>query len=80
MFGSDKIMQISRQVFNDAKEKGIFDRLNEAHSLTSGAKAVFTTDSLRGIQILRRAAGGHGFSMYSGLPHMLSELGPTPTF
>lgn len=42
-------MEISRQVFNDAKEKGIFDRLNEAHSLTSGVKAVFTTDSLRGI-------------------------------
>lgn len=63
---------MSREVFYEAKEKGVFDRLNEAHSLTSGVKAIFTADSLRGIEILRRAAGGHGFSMYSGLPHNLS--------
>lgn len=48
--------------------------------MASGVKAIFTTDSLKSIEILRRAAGGHGFSMYSGLPALLSELGPTPTF
>lgn len=50
----------------------MFDRLNETHALASGVKAIFTTDSLRGIEILRRAAGGHGFSQYSGLPGLLS--------
>ena len=24
--------------------------------------------------------GGHGFSMYSGLPGLISELSPTPTY
>ncbi len=24
--------------------------------------------------------GGHGFSYYSGLPGIISELGPTPTY
>lgn len=24
--------------------------------------------------------GGHGFSMYSGLPGIISELSPTPTY
>lgn len=80
MLGAEKINEISRQVFYDAKERSVFDRLNEVHSLTSGVKAIFSGDSLRGIEILRRACGGHGFSMYSGLPGLLSEIGPTPTY
>lgn len=80
LFGADKIYETSRSVFYDAKNKEVFDRLNETHALASGVKAVFTTDSLRGIEILRRAGGGHGYSLYSGLPQLLTELGPTPTF
>lgn len=67
-------------MFNDAKNKGVFDRLNETHSITSGAKAIFTADSLKGMEILRRAAGGHGFLMYSGLPGLIQEFSPTPTY
>jgi hypothetical protein len=39
-----------------------------------------SADSLKSMEILRRAAGGHGFSQYSGLPGLLSEIGPAPTF
>jgi acyl-CoA oxidase len=68
------------EVFNDAKHKGVFDRLNEAHAVTSGAKAILTNEALRGMEILRRAAGGHGFLMASGLPGVIQEFAPTPTY
>lgn len=41
------------------------------HTITSGAKAIFTNEALRGMEILRRAAGGHGFLMASGLPGVI---------
>ena len=68
------------EVFDDAKTRGIFDKLNEAHAVTSGAKAILTSDGLRGMEILRRAAGGHGFLMASGLPGVIQEFAPTPTY
>ena len=34
---------------------------------------------MRGMEILRRSAGGHGFSQYSGLPGLIGELSPTVT-
>ena len=49
MFGSAAIKDLSLLVFNEAKNKGKFDRLNEAHSLISGLKSIFTTDALQGI-------------------------------
>jgi hypothetical protein len=35
-------VETSYEVFNEAKNQGIFDRLNESHAISSGAKAVFT--------------------------------------
>jgi len=32
------------------------------------------------MEILRRAAGGHGFLMASGLPGVIQEFSPTPTY
>jgi len=32
------------------------------------------------MEILRRAAGGHGFLMSSGLPGVIQEFSPTPTY
>lgn len=50
------------------------------HTIASGAKAVFTNEALRGMEIMRRAAGGHGFLMASGLPGVIQEFSPTPTY
>jgi len=32
------------------------------------------------MEIMRRAAGGHGFLMASGLPGVIQEFSPTPTY
>ena len=79
MFGSYAMRDLARKIFEDAK-KNTFDRLNEAHSLASGVKAIFTIDAINGVETLRRGMGGHGFSYYSGLPGILNEMSPTATF
>ena len=63
----------------DAKENN-FSRLNEAHIITSSVKGVSTKDGLEGLEIVRRAAGGHGYSSYSALPTLQLEVVPTYTF
>lgn len=78
MFCQKRLNQLANEVFEEAKN-GKFDRLNEAHSITSSAKAIFTKDVLRGMEIIRRAAGGHGYSMYSGLPLPILEVLSTYT-
>ena len=40
----------------------------ETHAIGSCLKMVCTTATVDGIEELRRACGGHGFSDYSGLP------------
>lgn len=65
---------------SEAKNHENFDRLNETHAITSGAKAIFSNEALKGLEILRRSAGGHGFLMYSGLPGLVQEFSPMPTY
>lgn len=43
-------------------------------------KAIITGDTLKAMEVLRRSAGGHGFSSYSGLPQIQTEVSPTATF
>lgn len=67
LFAIKSITDLSNQILNEAKE-GNFKNLNEAHVLTSAVKAICTKDGLQGLETLRRASGGHGYSSYSGLP------------
>ena len=62
------------------QDRGDFSRLNPAHALSSGLKAIFTADTLKALEFIRRAAGGHGFSSYSGIPGIHTELSPTVTY
>ena len=64
-------------MFEQAKQ-GRFDRLNEAHILTSATKAILSLDVLRGAEIVRRSAGGHGFHAYNGIIPI--QLEATPLF
>ncbi len=52
-------------------EREDFTMLNSLHALISGLKAHFTTNTLEGIEQLRSACGGHGYSFYSGLPSIM---------
>ena len=61
-----KIGELSIFVFEQAQQ-GKFERLNEAHLLTSATKAILSSDMLRGAEIVRRSCGGHGFHLYNGI-------------
>jgi hypothetical protein len=52
----------------DECQKGNFSGLNMLHVNASGMKASYTWDAFYGTETLRQALGGHGFSMYSGIP------------
>ena len=71
---------MAEDVIKKAKEHNDFKELNSVHALSSGVKAVLTADTLKATEVLRRSAGGHGFSSYSGLPGIQTEVSPTATF
>jgi len=61
-------------------ESGDFSLLELLHHYTSGFKAFFTDMAFKGLDNLRQACGGAGFSAYSGLPNLVFEYSPQPTF
>lgn len=79
LFSFKTMLEISNEVL-DSAARNVFDRLQEAHIITSSIKALSTRDGLRGLEILRRAGGGHAFSNYSGIPMLQNELTPAYTF
>ena len=78
-FAYKQMITLTKEVMDEAR-KGDFSKLNEAHIIISSIKAVSTKDGINGIDILRRSAGGHGFSSYSAFPNLQLELAPTYTF
>jgi alkylation response protein AidB-like acyl-CoA dehydrogenase len=80
LFAKNTVDELADFVFAEAKLHNRFNHLNETHTITSGVKAILTRDGLRGLEILRRAAGGHGYSSYSGIPQMIIEMTPSFTY
>lgn len=80
LFTYQYVYDLALDVVKDAQEKNEFGRLNSTHALSSSVKAVITTDTLKAMEVLRRSAGGHGFSSYSGLPGIQTEVSPTATY
>ena len=73
-FTTQLVNNLCTSVFEDAK-KGKFDQLQEAHIISSGVKAIQSYDHLKGLEIARRACGGHGFHFYNGIVGVLQEYG-----
>ncbi|KAI9708723.1 MAG: hypothetical protein M1820_003678 [Bogoriella megaspora] len=60
-------------------ERGDFGTLAELHSTSSGLKSLCTMYAADGIEICRRAMGGHGFGGGSGLVGINSDYLSKPT-
>ena len=74
LFTAKAIDQLAKHVFQESKQ-GRFDRLNEAHILSSATKAYLTLEALNNAEVARRAAGGHGFHLYNGMIGTQQEMG-----
>lgn len=55
---------------------GSFDLLADLHATSSGLKSLITTVTTDMIETCRRACGGHGFSMFSGLVNDYQDYVP----
>ncbi|XP_053381780.1 peroxisomal acyl-coenzyme A oxidase 1-like [Mercenaria mercenaria] len=65
---------------NADMEKGIFDEMAALHGLAAGLKAYSAEITSNGIDKLRRACGGHGYSHASGLPKIWTYITPACTY
>ncbi|KAI9313438.1 acyl-CoA dehydrogenase/oxidase C-terminal [Dichotomocladium elegans] len=60
--------------------KGNFDLLADLHASSSGLKSLTTTMAIDAIEDCRRACGGHGYSMFSGLGQFYQDYLPNVTW
>jgi len=65
-----------KNIFNELQKglkNGVLDMLPEAHATSSGLKAVTTILASAGIEECRKACGGHGFLLNSGLCELFTR-------
>ncbi|XP_053382348.1 peroxisomal acyl-coenzyme A oxidase 1-like [Mercenaria mercenaria] len=65
---------------NADMEKGILDEMAALHGLAAGLKAFSAEVTSNGIDKLRRACGGHGYSHASGIPKIWTYITPACTY
>jgi alkylation response protein AidB-like acyl-CoA dehydrogenase len=61
------------EFYESEKRHGRFSTLPELHASASGLKALCTEFAADGIEAARRACGGHGYSVLSGLPTLYAS-------
>ena len=74
MFGSKKVLQLAQQNVRLIEEKAEYSMMTEMHVILCAAKSFYTWNTFFGLERLRQCAGGHGYSIYSGLPQILTEF------
>lgn len=57
-----------------------FKLLDILHHFTSGIKAIATDVAYKGMDELRQACGGAGFSNASGMVEVWQDFAPSPTY
>ncbi|XP_052765412.1 peroxisomal acyl-coenzyme A oxidase 1-like [Mya arenaria] len=61
-------------------EKGNMEEYQSLHALAAGLKALSSDIANEGIDKLRRACGGHGYTHASGLPKIWTHITPACTY
>ncbi|XP_013924300.1 PREDICTED: peroxisomal acyl-coenzyme A oxidase 2 [Thamnophis sirtalis] len=78
-FSSAYLEKTFEKCYNQTKE-GKFDLLPELHALAAGLKVITTEYCSAGVEVCRRACGGHGYSLLSGLPSIYTKVIPSCTY
>ncbi|KAI9486808.1 MAG: acyl-CoA dehydrogenase/oxidase C-terminal [Benjaminiella poitrasii] len=63
-----------------AMQNGNFGLLADLHASSSGLKSLTTTMAVDSLEECRRACGGHGYSMFSGLGQFYQDYLPNATW
>jgi acyl-CoA oxidase len=61
------------ELFEQNRARNDFSTLPELHARSSGLKAITTEATSDGVEGARRACGGHGYSVLSGLPTLYAS-------
>ncbi|KAK4520271.1 uncharacterized protein ATC70_008404 [Mucor velutinosus] len=64
----------------EAMQQGNYSLLADLHASSSGLKSLTTTMAIDAIEDCRRACGGHGYSMFSGLGQFYQDYLPNVTW
>ena len=75
----DNIEKVYKEALDDVS-RGRMNKIKDAHLLASAAKAYFTDRMIEGIEICRRACGGHGFLDIARFHELYSEYAPMCTY
>lgn len=75
-FTTEELSVIIRGIQDNIK-KGTVDReISDIHSIISGMKAWCTYLCYESVEIIRQSCGGAGFSLHSGLAHLVQDYAP----
>ncbi|KAJ1973413.1 hypothetical protein H4R35_004132 [Dimargaris xerosporica] len=75
-----QIMHEQYEDFLDRVTRNDLSTLPELHATSSGLKSLCTDMTVEGIEVSRRALGGHGYSAFSGLCHFYGDMLPNVTW
>jgi len=73
LFTANQLLDFYQHAVHDF-EQGDLSKLPQLHGLSAGMKAFVTEEASTGIEILRRACGGHGYANSSGIGHMYRNV------
>lgn len=65
---------------SDAKPNPSGDLLADLHAISCSLKAFASTTAAEGLEVCRRACGGHGYSSFSGIGSWYADYLPTVTW
>ena len=68
------VIKLTEENFERVTQKNDGSLMEECHSSLCYSKAYISEEVSEGLEILRKACGGHGFSHYSGLPNLCVEF------
>lgn len=76
MHGSKRVFQMASDSIGRIKANNDFSKMMEVHIVLCASKAYYTWNCFFGMEKIRQSAGGHGFSYYSGIPPLITEMSP----
>ena len=68
-------VQLVENIANDD-----YKLIDPLHHFTSGMKSVFTQEAMDSLILIRQSLGGAGYSAWSGIPYLIEDYSPSPTF
>ncbi|XP_075039397.1 peroxisomal acyl-coenzyme A oxidase 2 [Mixophyes fleayi] len=73
VFTAKYVDKVYNDVYNDIRVEN-FNSLPQLHALAAGMKAFATEICSSGVEVCRKACGGHGYSLFSGIPTLYTKV------